>query len=679
MLSLVLAVTMTTAGYSFLPWTDDAGRPLSYGARPTSLPTGCEPFAVERPRERDGAVVDAADFGVSEAIDDNTAALQRAIDHCRAVGAKRLTMKKGTYRFFGAHSVVFAGLRDFTFDAQGATLVFRRATVWRPDELIWQATFHPEDANFHIHDCERCRFANYVMDWDWETDPLATFARATAVVADEKNPVESYVDFVFPDYERHPVYPKPLSLQCVTGMAESRDAFAPTRIGGGSLYLNLCDGGYGRAMTWLSPNRIRVWFGKRPTAPGTHWKVNDEVKTGIASAKRIAEETGLTLPPTQTLARVRMTETGRLYRISHYYPGKSGVYMEANRHLTIENETILSCRGMAHVIEGAQHHTHFLHVTVAPPPGGKRPISSTADSMHVANSCGWLKLEDFRVSLNQDDFSNIHDITSCGRRTGTRTVKITHLRGNLYFRGQVGDRIEFLNPDFSPTGFSANIVKIDGETFEMDRDVPTSLPEPAVFVNRARGTDHVWWKDCVIDRYWGRATMMGNDFTFENCTFRSGNSSPLKIQAAFHPGRWAEGAGATNHVYRGCTFENNQIHNRPPFGDLAADIFVGTNIRTMDYEADLSKKPWNGAVRDILFERCRFIRPRGALAHFYSGSNLIFRDNEIVVGPAKDFRYHPYRGSIRIDFAQDVSISGNRLVCEDPSVRPGVSVRTNVR
>ena len=654
-----------TEEYSFLPWIGADACPLTLGAAPRAVPTGCPAFTVDLPREHGGLTIDAAEFGVSEALEDNTAALQRAIDRCRAVGAEKLVMKKGVYRFFGTRSVVFSNLVDFTFDAQGSTLVFRRASAWRTDELIWQATFHPEDANIFIRDCTRCRFMNYNMDWDWQTDPLATFARVTAVNPDDADATNSSVDFELTDYAEHPLYPRPMPIQCVAAMKETRDGFAPgTPSFPGVFYYDLCEGGYGRAMAWLAPNRIRLWPVRPPTDPGTRTRASDTAR----HEKKPSD-------PTLGRRKVAQYVVGRLYRIAHYYPGKSGIYMEGNRHLTLENANVYSCRGMAHVIDGPQHHTHFHHVHVVPPPGTKRPITATADACHVANSLGYLKLEDFRVTLNQDDPSNIHDRTSAGRRADARTIEITHERGNLYFGAKAGDEIEVRNPDFSPLGFRARIVAVDGDRLTMDRDVPESMREGSILFDRSRGTDHVWWKDCVLEDFWGRLTMMCSDLTFENCVFRGGTTCPLKVQAAFHPARWAEGAGATNHVYRGCTFEANQAYGVAPFGRIVSDIFVGSNVRTADYRADLTKRPWNGAVEGILFEKCRFVRPRGALAHLYSGSNLIFRDNEIVVGPADDSGHHPYRGSIFIDFADGVHVSGNRFTSEDPSLRPGVHVR----
>ena len=673
-LFVAMSVFSLDAAERRLPWTDGQGKPLEYGQAPACLPTGCPDFTVERPRATGGATVDAADFGVSEALEDNTDALQRAIDHCRKTGAAQLTLRKGVYRFFGERSVVFRGLHDFTFDGGDALLVFRRPSRWRPEELIWQCTFHPEDANFFITDCERCVFCNYRMDWDWQTDPLATFARVVAVNPNETNDVLSSVDFELVDYARHPHYPRPMPLQCIAAMTETRDGFAPNPVrnqGGGARYFDLCEGSYGRAMEWLAPNSIRLYPVKTPDAPGTHWRPSD-------SAKFVKEK----FDPAKGRKTVKWFVIGQLYRLAHYYPGKSGLYLEGNRHLTVERETVYSCRGMAHVIDGAEHHTAFRQVRVGPPPGERRPISATADAMHVANSLGWVTIEDFSVTLNQDDFSNIHDCTVCGRRIGPRTVEITHQRGNLYFRGRAGDPVEFRNPDFSPFGFTATIVRTDGDVLTLDRDVPADLPEGAVFFNRARGSNFVRWKNCVLDRTWGRATMMGSNFTFENCVFRNGTESPLKIQAAFHPCRWAEGMGATNHVYRGCTFENNQLFSRPPFGEVVSDIFVGSNIRRADYSADTDRTPWNGAVGDILFESCRFIRPRGALAHFYSGHNISFLNNEITVGPASDLHYHPYRGSVIVDYPENVWFSGNRVTVEPGAADlqpPGVVLRFSCR
>jgi len=648
--SLACALAMGTGrAETRLSWTSADGKPVTYGTAPKTLPTGCEPFVVERPRERDGAVVDAADFGVSESIDDNNAALQRAVDHCRKVGAKKLVMKKGTYRFFGPRSVTFDSLTDFTFDAQGATLVFRRESAWRPAELIWQATFHPEDANFSIRNCERCLFRNYAMDWDWEHDPLATFARVIAVHPDDKDDPNSSVDFELVDYVRHPFYPKPMPFQCNALMKESREGFAPVDYSyDGVQYLGLCEGGYGKAMEWLSPNRIRFYPAKEPTAPGTHTRESDSAKF---ENKVVSPRKGRT-----TAQRYKV---GRLYRLAHYYPGKSGVYMDGNRHLTLENANIYSCRGMAHVIDGPQHHTHFLHVHVAPPAGVKRPVTATADACHVACSRGYLKLEDFRVTLNQDDFSNIHDRTSSGRRADVRTIEIVHPRGNLYFGMRAGNEIEVRNPDFSPFGFRAKVVAVDGERLTVDRDIPETMKDGSILYNCAFATDHVWWKDCVIEESWGRGGMMCNDLTFENCTFREDTASPIKIQAAFHAARWAEGTGVTNQVYRGCTFEDNQVYNRAAFGTVISEIFIGVNFRQADYSADLNRKPWIGTVSDILFENCRFVRPRGAIAHLQSGRNVSFVNNELVPGHKADRQNLPYAGTIIVDDAEGLYVTGN--------------------
>ena len=59
------------------------------GRNDLRIPAGAREFEVDRPDNPAGAIVDAAEFGLNPAAPDNTAALNRAIAHCRAAGAAR--------------------------------------------------------------------------------------------------------------------------------------------------------------------------------------------------------------------------------------------------------------------------------------------------------------------------------------------------------------------------------------------------------------------------------------------------------------------------------------------------------------------------------------------------------------------------------------------------------------
>ena len=145
------------------------------------LPTGAKEFTIEPPDNPGGTVVDAAEFGVSPENPDNIPALNRALEHCREIGAARLTVRPGVYRMTSDVPLRFRGMRDFVFDGGGAT-------------FIWLKKRQP---NFLVEQCERLVLRNFNMDWEWEKDPLASLVEVAAVTPES-------VDFKFVEYETFP-------------------------------------------------------------------------------------------------------------------------------------------------------------------------------------------------------------------------------------------------------------------------------------------------------------------------------------------------------------------------------------------------------------------------------------------------------------------------------------------
>ncbi len=87
---------------------------------------------------------------------------------------------------------------------------------------------------------------------------------------------------------------------------------------------------------------------------------------------------------------------------------------------------------------------------------------------------------------------------------------------------------------------------------------------------------------------------------------------------------------------------------------------------------------------DILVERCRISDPAGPLFLGNPVSNLVFRDNEIVITGAR--RVGRTTGSFAFGAARDVFITGNRYLVApslgafDPQIAgdvPGLSVSGN--
>lgn len=625
-----------------------------------SLPTGCPDFEIERPRPHGGAVVKATDFGFSPAHSNNASCITRAIAYAKEIGADRVELAPGVYRCHDKEGVVVSGTKDLLIDGKGACLVFYRPSVSR-DVTYWEVEISTEYGSFRLLNNERLEIRDLKVDWDWVIDPLAERVRLADVHLDEK-PDCSYWEFDFIDYERHPVYPKHLPIQTLSNLSEElvdgwRVRFAAS---GACRYFGTQEGSHGMKMEWLSPNRARFYPAVRPTATGTYVHPDHErgaFRPGTAKNREYVE-------------KYCKLDKGGLYRLCHYYVGKNCFDMLSNHHLTLQDVNVYSCRGDAFHIEGSQHHWQLVNVAVWPPEdpsqagGGPRtrPMTTTLDVMHIGCSKGWSKLIGFRCTMNQDDHANFHDRFSALKKTGPREMLITQGRGNAYFRAEVGDELDFRNPDMTASGFTAKVTSVvNDEYLRFDRDIPERYAQTDAFVfNKARGTDNILVRDCLYDSCWGRFLLLGHNVTFENCTWRQGIASAVLVQEGLRYGYWAEGFGAGNVVIRGCRFEALQKFNRASFSGVVQDLYVGANMT--DQHGELDAKPDPSLISGVLVENCSFVNPRGAAWHVRNGENLVFRNNTIDLRES-DPNGQPYRGSVVVEkLTRNVTVTGNRLL-----------------
>ena len=604
--------------------------------------TGCPDFDIDLPRDTGGPVVRAADFGFSEGDDNNAAALTRAFEHCKKVGASKLVLAPGKYYCRAEAGVMMDGLEDLTVEGEGAVLIFDRPSVFRNIEY-WRVEISPDYGNFRIRNCTRVRLRNFSVDWDWERDPLAAFVRVTKTHVDNVATNASYFEVEFVDYARYPTYPRPFSIQTMAEMDENRREFADE---GGCRYYGTEEGHFSTKFEWLAPNRIRLWPGVAPVEnlPMNDWRRRDYSLTN----------------PDRNRYMVKSLREGRLYRLGHYYVGKNCFDMLSNRHLTFEDVNVYSCRGDAFHVEGKQEYWQYVRVKVRPPEdvtkagGGpkRRPMTTTLDVMHIGRSCGHLKLIGFECTLNQDDHANFHDRFSAVRKIGPRAAEITQGRGNGYFQAAVGTPLEFRNADLSPAGFTAIVTRVVDDThLAFDRDLPDRFAAEDAFVfDRAYGTDNVLVKDCVYESCWGRFLLLSHNVTFENCVWRHGIASGVLVQQGFKYGYWAEGFGSGNVVIRNCTFDALQRFNRPAkSGGPVCDLFVGVNLDTAGKKISKLGDVWPGLIDGVLIENNTFIDPRGAILHVANGTNIVFRGNRLVATAKGNPHPLPYAGKVIVD------------------------------
>ncbi len=594
-------------------------------------PTGCPDFVVESPRRNEGRVVNAADFGFSVDSDKNASAINRALAEAKKVGASRLELAPGTYRCFDEQGVVISGMKDFTFDGKGAVLVFRRPAEFRAQP---QSELVHDKGNLLVSGCERCVVGNFVMDWDWQGDPLAAFVRVVAKHVDEARSEGSYVDLEFVDYDRYPKYPNPVPVQKMTAMDECRTRFRVAK----AFSFGQTEGHFGAKNEWVSPNVLRVW-------------------PGIAMEGRNQNhDTGFGSNPAFNAARVREMEEGGLYRLHHCYYGKNGVNLLGNRHLLLRDVTVWSCFGMGMVVDGPQKFWQVERFRVVPPtkeeiaaayPGEKfrpRPVTSTSDGHHVARSSGMCRYIGCVWKLNNDDAFNIHDRFTIAVKVSERDLQIINRRGPKYFRAEKGALLELRNADFSSTGFKARLVGSTGDyggrsVLTLDRPIPDMKSACFLVWDRTYGSDGVHLKDCLFEDSGYRNLFSPSDVTIEDCVFRRTGNVPVRFIADYRQTHWCEGMGATNLVVRNCLFEDASAMD--PDAPLISTCCV-------------TPKGWDVGKVDpgfvgggMLIEGNRFVRPRGAVLDLECGSGVVFRNNVVDLNGV-DLQKWPKAGSVRV-------------------------------
>jgi hypothetical protein len=414
------------------------------------------------------------------------------------------------------------------------------------------------------------------------------------------------------------------------------------------------EGDMGCRTEWLSPTRVRVW--PSVESPGLlRWRGPGERAFSPAENRRNAAA----IPVGQTC------------RIAHAYYGKGGFTLFSNEDLELHDVEIRACFGHAVYVGGTQRNWRLRNVTVAPR-DLRHPISSTADTVHFVRSCGNAVIDNLTVRLEQDDALNAHDRFTVARRIAPRTLKIVLKRGARYFRPGVGDAVELLDPGYNATGWTGVCTATEGETIEVDRDLPESAPEEGYFLllDRTASSDGLIVRNCTFEDMEMRVLVNVSNATIENCVFRRTNGDALRCIADYTLEWWAEGMGARNIVVRNCRFEGNCVRELVgEYWSLGADFAAW--LGHPDEVAPQRLNPRH--VSDILVEGCAFVDSLGCFADLRAGTNITFRNNRIErTGRRAECR--ETSGSARIEGARGVCFENNEFHIPAGAPEPRVEI-----
>lgn len=573
------------------------------------LPTGSPEFSVELPKDG-GITVNAADYGMNEQNEDCASALNKAIAACREKKASKLIIPKGTYKFFGKTPITVKNFTDFTIDGNGSTFIYRR---------------DGGSVNMMVIDCLRTEVRNLSMDWDWQTEPLAAIVKAVGAKSDGNN---SYADFEILEYDKYPLYGKNVRIANFQPWDGKARMIGIENVNGIGFGFQPDD--KGPKVEWLSPNKIRV-FSKH----------------------------------CEYCAR---NNIGRLYRMQHYYYGMGGFYLRDNKHFTMRNVNIYSCKGHGILCDGLEY-WQLLNVNIYPRTGDpKRVISTTADHLHFARSRGYFKMEGCKFGLGSDDCMNIHDITSFGVKIGPRELLIKTNRVSV----RKGDIVELRHGDFSPSGYKSEILKIekdkDGKPHISFRDeIPEQKFDGFVLFSRNFNSSNAIIRNCKFIGNRARGLLiLASNITIENTEFYHNEMGAIKFETGYTFNLWCEGLGVKNVVVRNCVFDSANYTGRKYQGK-ARDIFFGVYMRN-DPSYEQTRYP---IISDILFENNTFKNSFGLVALISSSGNITFRNNTFE-NTLKRAAEYPYRSAFYINNSSDIKIINNTWKASPLVPNPGV-------
>lgn len=116
-------------------------------------------FYIAKPNEKSCRSVNASDFGVSTAADDNYSAFCKAIEYCKANPNITLKVDGGKYYFRTDKSIMLDGLKNVLIDADGAQFIFENPNY------------------FHIVNCNCIEIRGLGITWNLDVSRLASLVK----------------------------------------------------------------------------------------------------------------------------------------------------------------------------------------------------------------------------------------------------------------------------------------------------------------------------------------------------------------------------------------------------------------------------------------------------------------------------------------------------------------------
>lgn len=563
-------------------------------------------------KKREQNVVDVTDFAIRpDTGEDQSLAVFRAIQHCRALPGAILRFPPGRYDFWpelayegfftisnhdneGSRRVAFplTNMRDFTLEADTAEFIFHSLII-----------------PFWLEDCEDVRLTGFKVDWD-----IPMMGQGTVVAAGE-----DWFDIAVDEGYSYRVADGKLVFSGegwereVWGLLEFDPLTQATA--------------YGSADQWSYDSYGVLSVEERGTGVIRY--------TGNRSARRPVNGN-------KVIFRCGLRD----------HPA---IAISGCKNVEVEDVTLYHALGMGVIAQNTRDiRLHGVQVTLRP--GTSRAFSTKADATHFVYCSGTITLTDCLLEYQLDDPCNIHGIYgSIVRRLAPDTllVRLVHGQQQGMEIAEAGEVLTFVSGKTlqacGALGLTA-VERVNREYMGMvfAGEIPPEVEPGDAVENRERSADVVI-RGCTVRRNRARGLLLtspGQVLVEDNNISAPGAGIKICGDVNF----WFE-SGATRRI----VIRNNRFgdcnYAYPSWGKAVIDI--DPVVKNLD--------PRHGYYHgEIIIEGNRFRTFDRGLVRGHSMARLVFRDNRVEPSDT----YPPHGGSVEaveLRASGRVEAGGNRF------------------
>lgn len=531
-------------------------------------------FYIARPNEKNYKTVNASDFGVSTAADDNYSAFCKAIEYCKANPNITLKVDGGKYYFRTDKAIMLDGLKNVLIDADGAQFIFENPNY------------------FHIVNCNCIEIRGLGITWNLDVSRLASLVKIRNASKESQS----------------------FELE----FTELNEVSADIPI---------------MAFTKYDPETL---------TPGTRQDFKENYVYQFPGSIKTVEKTGHNVLKVTHDGSLDNYTDGEVYLLRHHVYGGNAFNVYNTSNITFSGIKLYAVAGMGWLIENRSEHFQLLGCVIGlDPEHDDNRISTTADSVHIANTNGKFRISGCDFSFMGDDDVNVHDnIATVTDKLDEKTVEIYTNANNF----AAGDTAIFSSKGFDRFGFSAEVTSVEGKKLTFDKELPDYIVKDCIVSNGSIDSGNYVISGNYFHENRARGLLLqSNNGLCENNRFYKIMANPIKVIMDISSGLWLEGTGVNGLVIRNNSFvECNVV-------EWSAQISISTNIDGKSADSTL--------FYNITVENNSFDNFYGRLVDASNVSNLKICSNRVN---NKDGSYEARRGRIIIrQSCSRVTISNN--------------------